>query len=100
MDGPGDYVPDVTEGITRLEDLPKPKIKRQLRSHKKAPCPDCGYRSYRDKVFTRTLHDLGVLVLAGTRPRRGAVEHFYELADDGRLRAAITVLGSSDAAPS
>ena len=66
MDGPGDYVPDVTEGITRVEGLPKPKIKRQLRSHKKAPCPYCGYRSYRDKVFTRTLHDLGDL--AANRP--------------------------------
>ena len=66
MDGPGDYVPDVTEGITRVEDLPKPKIKRQVRSHKKASCPYCGYRSYRDKVFTRTLHDLGDL--AANRP--------------------------------
>ena len=26
MTGPGAYVPDVTEGITRIEDLPKPRI--------------------------------------------------------------------------
>ena len=23
MDGPGEYLPDVTEGITRVEDLPQ-----------------------------------------------------------------------------
>ena len=28
MAGPGQYVADVTEGITRVEDLPKPKIVR------------------------------------------------------------------------
>jgi len=32
MIGPGDYVPDVTEGITRVEDLPKPRIKRHSRN--------------------------------------------------------------------
>ena len=32
MSGPGVYVPDVTEGITRVEDLPQPRIK--LRSRK------------------------------------------------------------------
>ena len=26
MDGPGEYLPDVTEGITRVEDLPKPRL--------------------------------------------------------------------------
>ena len=26
MSGPGVYVPDVTEGITRVEDLPQPLI--------------------------------------------------------------------------
>jgi len=31
MDGPGEYLPDVTEGITRVEDLPQAKIlKRSL----------------------------------------------------------------------
>ena len=61
MDGPGDYVPDVTEGITRVEDLAKSKTKRRSRSRKKAPCPCCEHSAYRDKVFTRTLHDLGDL---------------------------------------
>ena len=32
MSGPGEYVPDVTEGITRVEDLPKPRIERRSRN--------------------------------------------------------------------
>ena len=61
MAGPGEYVSDITEGITCVEDLPKPKIKRRSRKRKRQPCPSCGYMAYRDKVFTRTLHDLGDL---------------------------------------
>jgi len=61
MDGPGVYVPDRTEGILRLEDLPAVKIHHRSRLYKKQPCPQCGYAGYRDKVFTRTLHDLGDL---------------------------------------
>ena len=66
MVGPGEYVSDSTEGITSVEDLPKPKIKRRSRNHKRQPCPACGHKAYRDKVFTRTLHDLGDL--ANNRP--------------------------------
>ena len=29
MSGPGVYVPDVTEGITRVEDLPQPRSSSQ-----------------------------------------------------------------------
>jgi len=61
MAGPGEYVPDITEGITSVEDLPKAKIKRRSRKRKKQPCPYCGYMAYRDKVFLRKLHDLGDL---------------------------------------
>ena len=32
MSGPGVYVPDVTEGITRVEDLPQPRIKLRSRN--------------------------------------------------------------------
>jgi len=67
MPGPGEYVPDVTEGITRVENLPKPKIVRRSRNFKRRKCPYCDYSAYRDKVFTRTLHDLGNL--AANRPR-------------------------------
>jgi transposase-like protein len=61
MDGPGEYLPDVTEGATCVEDLPKPKQTQRLRSHKKAPCPRCGRKCYRDNISTRLLHDLGDL---------------------------------------
>jgi hypothetical protein len=67
MPGPGQYVPDSTEGITRVEDLPQPKIIRRSRNFKRRPCPKCGHSSYRDRIFTRTLHDLGDL--AANRPR-------------------------------
>lgn len=66
MDGPGEYVSDVTEGITCVDDLPKPKIKRRSRNYRRQPCPQCGHSSYRDKTFTRLLHDLGDL--ATNRP--------------------------------
>ena len=66
MAGPGEYVSDVTEGITNVADLPKANIKRRSRTRKKHSCPSCGYMAYRDKVFTRKLHDLGDL--AGNRP--------------------------------
>ena len=66
MAGPGEYVSDITEGITCVEDLPKAKIKRLSRTYKKRPCPYCGHSSYRDKVFRRKLHDLGDL--AANRP--------------------------------
>ena len=65
--GPGEYVPDAAEGITRVEDLPPAKIVRQSRSYKRRKCPQCGHGAYRDKEFTRTLHDLGDL--AANRPR-------------------------------
>ena len=37
MPGPGEYRPDPTEGITRIEDLPKPKILRCSRNYKRRP---------------------------------------------------------------
>jgi len=57
--GPGEYLPDPTEGITRVEDLPQPKTRRRSRNFRRRPCPRCGHSSYRDRVFRRTLHDLG-----------------------------------------
>jgi transcription elongation factor Elf1 len=66
MARPGDYVPDVTEGITRVEDLPKPRSKTVSRNYRHRLCPRCGHSAGRDKVSTRTLHDLGDL--ATNRP--------------------------------
>jgi hypothetical protein len=59
MTGPGEYVRDTTEGITRVEDLPQARIVPRSRNYLRRPCPRCGHSAYRDKVFTRTLHDLG-----------------------------------------
>ena len=67
MTRPGHYAADPAEGITRVEDLPQPKLIRRSRSFKRRQCPWCGHSAYRDRVFTRTLHDLGDL--AANRPR-------------------------------
>jgi len=57
--GPGKYVPDPTEGITRVEDLPKPILERRSRNYRRRRCPRCGRSCYRDNVGRRVLHDLG-----------------------------------------
>jgi hypothetical protein len=62
MLGPGEYLPDPTEGITRVEDLPKPKIIRRSRQYDQRPCPQCGRSCPGYKTFQRSLHDLGDLV--------------------------------------
>src|SRR6266545_3034543 len=59
MSDPGEYVPDITEGITRVEDLPKPRIERRSRNWPARPCPRCRHRAGRYAVGSRTLHDLG-----------------------------------------
>jgi hypothetical protein len=64
---PGEYVPDSTEGITRVEDLPKPLLCKRSRSHRRRPCPHCRRSCYRDGQGQRTLHDLGCLLR--DRPR-------------------------------
>ena len=59
MPGPGQYRPDPTEGITRVEDLPQPIVTGRSRNYRRRPCPRCGHSSYRDSLGRRTLHDLG-----------------------------------------
>jgi hypothetical protein len=59
MAGPGKYVPDVTEGITRVEDLPKPKISKRSRNYQRRSCPNCGRSAYRLRTVVRKLHELG-----------------------------------------
>lgn len=65
--GPGEYRPDPTEGIERVEDLPPPKLIRQSRNYQHRPCPQCGRSAYRNRTFQRSLHDVGDLVSG--RPR-------------------------------
>lgn len=59
MLGPGEYVPDVTEGISCPADLPKPRIERRSRNYPARRCPRCGHRAGRYSTDSRTLHDLG-----------------------------------------
>jgi hypothetical protein len=59
MTAPGDYVPDPTEGITRVADLPQPRIERLARDFPERSCPRCGLRAGRYGWVSRTLHDLG-----------------------------------------
>lgn len=56
---PGEYAADETQGITRVEDLPKPMLVKRSRNYKRRPCPLCGHSAYRLRTVTRTLHDLG-----------------------------------------
>ena len=67
MPGPGEYVADCTEGITRVEDLPKAKVVERSRNRPRRRCPQCGHSCYRNRRVERTLHDLGDLVSG--RPR-------------------------------
>src|SRR5262249_24102258 len=59
MFGPGEYVPDVTEGITSVTALPKPRYERRSRNYRARRCPRCGRRAGRYLVAHRTMHDLG-----------------------------------------
>jgi hypothetical protein len=61
MFGPGESVPDPTEGITDVKDLPPPTIVWRSSNHEREPCPQCGHQAYRHKHGQRTLHDLGDL---------------------------------------
>ena len=58
MLGPGEYVPDPTEGITAVEDLPQPRLERRSRNYPARRCPRCGHRAGRpiDLVVTDSKH--------------------------------------------
>jgi len=59
MTDPGEYVPDATEGITQVEDLPRARIERRSRNWAARQCPRCAHRAGRYGVDSRVLHDLG-----------------------------------------
>ena len=59
MGRPGDYVPDTTEGITRVEDLPPPHVEHRSRDFRRRKCPRCSRSAPRCNQGQRTLHDLG-----------------------------------------
>lgn len=60
-------MPDPTEWITRIEDLPEPIVIPHSRNYKNRPCPRCGHSAYRLRPVTRLLHDLGDMISG--RPR-------------------------------
>jgi ribosomal protein S27AE len=62
MFGPGEYVGDVTEGVTRVEDLPEARVLRRSRNYPHRRCPRCGHSAYRVRSRQRVLHELGDLV--------------------------------------
>jgi hypothetical protein len=45
MLGPGEYVPDVTEGISSIVDLPQPRIEGRSRNYQARRCPRCKTRT-------------------------------------------------------
>jgi hypothetical protein len=59
MAKPGDYVADSTEGLSRVEDLPAPRIEWRSRDYPRRRCPYCGAKARRCGRVTRILHDLG-----------------------------------------
>jgi hypothetical protein len=59
MLGPGEYLPDVTEGLTSPADLPQPRIEQRSRNYRSRRCPHCGLHAGRYARGKRTLHDLG-----------------------------------------
>ena len=63
MFGPGEYVPDPTEGIVDVKDLPTPQLVPSNRNHQHPPCPRWGHLASRHKADQRTFHDLGDLYI-------------------------------------
>ena len=59
--GPGKYLPDPSEGIVRVEDLPTPLVEQRTRIYRRRGCPRCGRGAARHSTRRRVLHDLGSL---------------------------------------
>src|SRR5262245_62080107 len=88
MPGPGEYVPDVTEGITRVEDLPKPRRDPVdlVVTYSKHGCPHCGCHFSADLsdlalpkcLYTRRVQRLAVrLVAEDGLPYQAASWHLW-----------------------
>ena len=59
MFGPGEYVPDPTEGLVDVQHLPTPQLVAYSRHHKQTPCPRCAHLASRHTSGQRLVHDLG-----------------------------------------
>ena len=65
--GPGRYLPQCTEGITRPEDLPEAKLIRRSRNYRDRPSAKCGKSCFPIRTCMRIAHDVGDLIVG--RPR-------------------------------
>jgi len=59
MAGPGEYVSDSGEGISRVEALPAAMVEHRQRNVARQACPFCGQVAYRYGTIVRVLHDIG-----------------------------------------
>ena len=81
--GPGEYVADLTQGITHPSQLPEPTIERRSCSYRRRKCPKCGKSCYRDTKGHRTLHDIGSL--RSERPRDIHIEYSKHRCENCRI---------------
>jgi hypothetical protein len=86
---PGEYVPDSTEGITRVEDLPAPLQTQRSRNYRRRPCPRCRRSCFRHGRGQRTLHDLGCLSRDRPRLLRVVYSQHYCAWCDAYFNAAL-----------
>jgi ribosomal protein S27AE len=70
---PGEYLPDVTDGLESVDQLPSPQVIHRSRNYARRRCPRCGTSSPRVQVRVRTLADLGDAI--GGRPRQVRVRY-------------------------
>ena len=54
MFGPGEYVPDPTEGLVDSEELPRPQLVADSRNHEHTLYPRCDHLAYRHTCGQRT----------------------------------------------
>ncbi len=89
MAGPGRYVPDETEGIVRVEDLPEARVSERSRNYRHRTCPNCGRSAYRLRTVVRRLHDLGDLVSGKPRDIQITYSQHHCLGCDGYFSAEM-----------
>jgi hypothetical protein len=89
MAGPGRYVPDETEGIVRVEDLPEARVSERSRNYRHRTCSNCGRSAYRLRTVVRRLHDLGDLVSGKPRDIQITYSQHHCLGCDGYFNAEM-----------
>jgi hypothetical protein len=93
MFGPGAYVPDPTEGIVDVKDLPAPQLVVYSRDHKYTPCPRCGHLAYRHKADQCTILDDKLLPATSNAVERGNRRHRKMQKSVYRIRSKVCLEG-------